>query len=222
LWTSNFFRKIQSELLEILKRRKILLKSSIMQNVSSSTHFWHFFKKIPGVFRKTLKQILKYSKPEYSILYLTQQSMFMHNVNSLACTQTDLDKFLTIFEENFKIFQENSWVYNFIFNLAKHVHAKFQLSSLYPDGLRQFFFNFKKKVSFFKKILFSLVVAYFFLLQIFQETGLSTTFKLSFHLICVWVDRHIFDNFLRKFRDFSGKLLSKFKKIPNLSMQFYT
>jgi hypothetical protein len=22
-------------------------------------------------------------------------------------------------------------------NLAKHVHAKFQLSSLYPDGLRQ-------------------------------------------------------------------------------------
>jgi hypothetical protein len=25
----------------------------------------------------------------------------------------------------------------FILNLAKHVHAKFQLSSFYPDGLRQ-------------------------------------------------------------------------------------
>jgi hypothetical protein len=34
--------------------------------------------------------------------------MFMQNFNSLACTQTDFDKFLTIFEENFRIFQENS------------------------------------------------------------------------------------------------------------------
>jgi hypothetical protein len=34
--------------------------------------------------------------------------MFMQNFSSLACTQTDLDIFLTIFEENFRIFQENS------------------------------------------------------------------------------------------------------------------
>jgi hypothetical protein len=34
--------------------------------------------------------------------------MFMLNFSSLTCTQTDLDKFLTIFEENFRIFQENS------------------------------------------------------------------------------------------------------------------
>jgi hypothetical protein len=34
--------------------------------------------------------------------------MFMQNFSSLASTQTDLDKVLTIFEENFRIFQENS------------------------------------------------------------------------------------------------------------------
>jgi ribosomal protein S17E len=32
----------------------------------------------------------------------------MQNFSSLASTQTDLDKFLTIFEENSRIFQENS------------------------------------------------------------------------------------------------------------------
>jgi hypothetical protein len=31
----------------------------------------------------------------------------MQNFSSLASTQTDLDKFLTIFEENSRIFQEN-------------------------------------------------------------------------------------------------------------------
>jgi hypothetical protein len=31
----------------------------------------------------------------------------MQNFRSLACTQTDLDTFLTIFEEKFRIFQEN-------------------------------------------------------------------------------------------------------------------
>jgi hypothetical protein len=34
--------------------------------------------------------------------------MGMQNFSSQACNQTDLDKFLTIFEENFRIFQENS------------------------------------------------------------------------------------------------------------------
>jgi hypothetical protein len=46
--------------------------------------------------------------------------MFIQNFSSLAFIQTDLDKFLTIFEENFKIIQETS-------------------SKLYPDGLRQSF-----------------------------------------------------------------------------------
>jgi hypothetical protein len=77
--------------------------------------------------------------------------MFMQNFSSLACTQTDLDTFLTIFEENFRIFQENSlansekfqtWVCKFILNLVKHIHAKFRPSSFYLDGLRHIFDNF--------------------------------------------------------------------------------
>jgi hypothetical protein len=32
--------------------------------------------------------------------------MFMQNFGSLACTQADLDTFLTIFEEKFRIFQK--------------------------------------------------------------------------------------------------------------------
>jgi hypothetical protein len=34
--------------------------------------------------------------------------MFMQNFSSVASTQTDLDKFLAIFEENSWIFQEHS------------------------------------------------------------------------------------------------------------------
>jgi hypothetical protein len=37
--------------------------------------------------------------------------------------------------------------------LAKHVHAKFKLSSFYPDGIRQIFDNFLSKFqNFLKKI----------------------------------------------------------------------
>jgi hypothetical protein len=43
-----------------------------------------------------------------------------------ACTQTDLDKFLTIFEENFRIFQENSSNLNMQFSIqANQVLVKF-------------------------------------------------------------------------------------------------
>jgi hypothetical protein len=84
--------------------------------------------------------------------------------------------FLTFVQENIRIFQETTssnfkkfliWICNFILKLAKH--ARFQLSSLYPDGLGFFF-----------------------------------------------------DHFWNKFQDFSEILLSEFKNIPNLSMQFYT
>jgi hypothetical protein len=96
-WT---FRNFKKE-----KALKTLLKSSFMQNFSSSTHF---FKKISRFFRKPRKRISKNSKFEYAISYLNYQSMSMQKFSSLACTQTDLDNFLTIFEENFMIFQENS------------------------------------------------------------------------------------------------------------------
>jgi hypothetical protein len=78
----------------------------------------------------------------------------MQNFSSLACTQTDLDTFLSILEENFRIFQKNSLtnpkqlqtgVSHFIPHLAKHVHAKFKLSSFYPAGLRQIFDIFSRK-----------------------------------------------------------------------------
>jgi hypothetical protein len=36
-------------------------------------------------------------------------------------------------------------------NLAKHVHAKFQLSIFYPDGLRQNFDHFSRKIQNFLK-----------------------------------------------------------------------
>jgi hypothetical protein len=38
---------------------------------------------------------------------LKLENMFMQNFSCLASTQTDFDKFLAIFEENFRIFQEN-------------------------------------------------------------------------------------------------------------------
>jgi hypothetical protein len=74
----------------------------------------------------------------------------MQNFSSLTCTPTDLDTFLTIFEENYRIFQKNSLANskpecNFILNLAKHVYAKFQLPSFYPDGLRQIYDLFSRK-----------------------------------------------------------------------------
>jgi hypothetical protein len=34
--------------------------------------------------------------------------MVMPHFSSLPATQTDIDKFLTIFQENFRVFQENS------------------------------------------------------------------------------------------------------------------
>jgi hypothetical protein len=39
----------------------------------------------------------------------------------------------------------------YLLNLAKHVYAKFQLSSLYRDGLRQTFNIFSRKIQDFLK-----------------------------------------------------------------------
>jgi hypothetical protein len=99
-WISRNFKKE--------KALKTLFKSSFMQNFSPWTHFWNLFKKISGFFRKPLQRISKYSKFEYATLYLAKQNMFMQIFSSLACTQTDFNTFLSIFEENFMIFQENS------------------------------------------------------------------------------------------------------------------
>jgi hypothetical protein len=64
--------------------------------------------------------------------------MFMQNLSSLASNQTDLTKFLNIFSRKFQNFSEELlsefqklqiWVCSLMLQLAKHVHAKFQLSS---------------------------------------------------------------------------------------------
>jgi hypothetical protein len=84
----------------------------------------------------------------------------MPNFSFLPATQTDLDKFLTFFQKNFRVFQENSsvnskkvkfLVLTYIFQLATHVHAKLQLSSFYPDGHLQIFDLFQGKFKIFLK-----------------------------------------------------------------------
>jgi hypothetical protein len=78
----------------------------------------------------------------------------MQNFSSLASTQTDLDKFLTIVEEISRIFQENSlanskkiqiWVRNFIFFLGKHVHANFSSVSSNQTDLDNILSFFQEK-----------------------------------------------------------------------------
>jgi hypothetical protein len=109
LRTSNFFQKDPKWTSRNFKKEKplkTLLKSSFMQNFSSSTHFDIFSKKYQ----------------DFSGNY---------------------------FSEFRKILNLSMY---FIFKLAKHVHAKFQLSSLYPDG--HIFDHFLKKISgFFRETL---------------------------------------------------------------------
>ena len=71
-------------------------------------YFLTYFKKISEFFSKSLKQILKISKSEYARLYVYKQVTFKSNFSSLALAQTDLGKFLTFFQESFRIFQQKS------------------------------------------------------------------------------------------------------------------
>jgi hypothetical protein len=50
--------------------------------------------------------------------------MFMQNSSSLACTQTDLDNFFTIYEENLRIFQENLKRIQKILNLSMKFYTQ--------------------------------------------------------------------------------------------------
>jgi hypothetical protein len=75
-------------------------------------------------------------------------------IKFIPATQTHLDKILTFFQENFRVFQKNSLanfkkfqirVSIFIFQLATQVHAEFQLTTCYLDWLRQMFDHFSRK-----------------------------------------------------------------------------
>jgi hypothetical protein len=66
------------------------------------------------------------------------------------------NEFFDIFSKQKFSFSENSeanseklqiWVRSFMCQLAKHIHAKFQLSGFYPDGLRQIFDIFYQNLS---------------------------------------------------------------------------
>jgi archaellum biogenesis protein FlaJ (TadC family) len=85
--------------------------------------------------------------------------MVMPNFSSLPATPTDLDKFLTIFQEKsfsgklLSKFQKVKFLaLTYIFQLATHINAEFKLTSFYPDGLRQIFDRFSRKIHFLEKI----------------------------------------------------------------------
>jgi hypothetical protein len=69
--------------------------------------FFTIFQENFIIFRKTLKRISKNSKFEYPFIFVNQQRIFMPNFSSLPAPQTDYDKFLTFFQVNFRVFQEN-------------------------------------------------------------------------------------------------------------------
>jgi hypothetical protein len=54
---SDFFVKVLTTISVLVLM--CVLKSSFMQNFSSLTHFWHFFKKISGIFMKPLSEFQK-------------------------------------------------------------------------------------------------------------------------------------------------------------------
>jgi hypothetical protein len=115
--------------------------------VSTQTDFFFtIFQLNFRIFQKNSEANLKIIRIWVCCFSYNYQSMFMQNFNSLS-----------FFQENFRVFQKNSsanfkiikiWVYSLMLQLAKHVHAKFQLSSsliFYPDGLRQIFDHFSSK-----------------------------------------------------------------------------
>jgi hypothetical protein len=100
-----------------------------------------------------------------------------------------------------------------------------RISALYllPRPLRQIFDLFQENFRVFQKNSkanfkkFQTWVSIF----IFQFT---THVNSEFHLTTCYLDRlrQIFDHFSRKFQSFSGKLLRKFQKIPNINIHYYS
>jgi hypothetical protein len=110
----------------------------------------------------------------------------------------------------------------FLFHLAKHIHAKFQLSSLYPDGLRQIFDLFSRKIQDFSGNLLSKFQKIPNLsIQFYNKP--SKAYSCKFQLTSLYPDglRQFFYLFSRKIQDFSGNHFSEFQRIPNLSILTY-
>jgi hypothetical protein len=145
-------------------------------------------------------------------------------------TPTDKAKFLPFFQENFRIFQKIlKWiskkyqirVCSFKFELAKNVHAKFQLSSFYPERLRNFLTIFQVNIRIFlKNSLANLKKIQIWVCSLLLQLAKHVHAKFQFPSFYPDELRIFFDVFSSKFQDFSEELLSEFPKNTNLSMLF--
>jgi hypothetical protein len=91
------------------KNRRQRRVSSLACTQTDIDTFLTIFEENSSNFPENSQANSKKTKPEYAILYSTWQSMFMENFSPLACTQTDLGKFLTFFQEKIKIFLKKIW-----------------------------------------------------------------------------------------------------------------
>jgi hypothetical protein len=188
---------------------------------STQMDFWHFFKKISEFSEELLRTLSKLSKSKFSCYNQQSMFMFMHNFSSPASTQTDLEFFLTFFQENFRIFQKNSyvifeiiliWECSLMLQLAKHVHAKFNFSSFYSDWHCKLFDIFSRKFQNFSE-------NSFLNFQKFQIWVCSFKFEIvnhvhaKFQLSSFYPDglRQIFDYFSSIFQN----ILKKISKFSN-------
>jgi hypothetical protein len=85
---------------------------------------------------------------------LKRRRLWKHYWKAHSCKISALQHIFEIFSRKYQDFSGNhlsefqkilNLSMQFHFKLAKHVHAKFQLSSFYPDGLRQIFDHFWRK-----------------------------------------------------------------------------
>jgi hypothetical protein len=204
--------------------------------------FWHGAKS--DNFQNTLKRSVWTTvttfEPGWILLRFKIKSMQFYESTSIAC------KMLAIFEENFRIFQENSfsnskkfqtWVYNFVLNLAKHVHAKFQLSSFYPDTVIIFStemgestqFSFAPKnsgefLSIWAK--FPQISKFFSQWTEFAQNfwGRTSTARIrpvrpKKHLL--WTDFKFLTFFQEKFRILLNKINRKLREITKIGSKFF-
>jgi hypothetical protein len=61
--------------------------------------------------------------------------MFMQNFNSLASTQTDLDKFLTIFQVNFRIFLSKFQIFPILKKIQIDYRMRHLLTNFKPSSI---------------------------------------------------------------------------------------
>ena len=135
--------------------------ASLKFQVARSCQDWLFFqfsKKISDIFSKSVMQISEILKSEHFRIYIAKH---IYAKSLVASSYPDgLRHFFDIFSRKFQNFTSKSlanfwnfeiWVQNFIIYIAKHIYAKFQVVSSYPDALRHFFTFFQEIFRFFQQ-----------------------------------------------------------------------